>query len=127
MIMVLIHWCIKPQQVEIDAFLKFWKQTAIVEDRAGLIGEFLSEVSTKQEYEYITWDIGGDNINYKSFVNVGMWDDPDAFHEQIAKYFNDNKPLQSFESQRRRRTLLKPKCWRLGDSPLPVHDSGGVM
>ena len=128
MIIVLIKWKIKNNQQQIDDFLKFWRQEATIQDRKGLVGEFLSEIGSKEKYKYITWEFErpkGDT--YTIFVNVGIWADPTAFFEQVGKYFDDEKPLQPFEAERRVRTVLEPKCWRIGDAPLPVHDSGGVL
>lgn len=128
MVIVLIKWKVRPQQRDIDAFLTFWNQEAIVQDRRGLIGEFLSEVETTESYPYITWDVGEEKLDaYKVYVNVGMWADATSFHEQIAQYFNDEKPLKGFEVERRIRTVLLPRCWRMGDALLPIHDSGGVL
>lgn len=128
MIVVLIHWRIRPAQKHIDAFLAFWRSSAVVDDRRGLAGEFLSETLTGKDFPYITWDIDADNPgNYKSFVNVGLWADERAFQDQIAVHFNDRKPLLSFEQHRRRRIVLRPRCWRMGDGSLPFHDSGGVV
>ena len=128
MIIVLIKWKIKNKQEQIGAFLNFWKQEAIVQDRKGLVGEFLSEIGSRERYAYTTWAFEEpERDTYKIFVNVAIWDDADAFEEQIAKYFNDKKPLESFEAERRVRMVLEPACWRMGDAPLPIHDSGGVL
>ena len=76
----------------------------------------------------MTWEFDkakGDT--YKTFVNVAIWDNADAFQEQIGKYFNDDNPLKDFEAERRVRMVLEPVCWRMGDASLPKHDSGGVL
>ena len=128
MIIVLIKWKIENKQDRINAFLNFWRKEAVVQDRKGLVGEFLSEIGSKAQYDYITWDFEqpvGDT--YKIFVNVAIWDDGEAFQEQISQYFNDKKPLMGFEAERRVRTVLEPACWRMGDAPLPIHDSGGIL
>lgn len=128
MIIVLIHWRIKPEQEHVDAFLDFWRTKAIVEDRTGLVGEFLSETLAPGDFPYITWHIDPDNLgDHKSFVNVGTWADENAFQKQIGNKFNDDKPMLSFEKYRRRRMVVRPKCWRMGDGRLPIHDSGGVL
>lgn len=128
MVIVVIKWKIRSQQTDIDEFLAFWKKEAIVQDRRGLIGEFLSEVGTSESYPYITWDVGAEKLDaYKVYVNVGMWTDATSFHEQVAQYFNDEKPPKGFEVERRIRTVLLPRCWRMGDALLPIHDSGGVL
>ena len=128
MIIVLIKWKIENKQEQIDAFRNFWKLEAVVQDRKGLVGEFLSEIGSRERYGYTTWafeEPEGDT--YKIFVNVAVWADADFFREQIGKYFNDKKPLESFEAERRVRAVLEPACWRMGDASLPKHDSGGVL
>ena len=128
MIIVLIKWKIKNKRKKIDAFLNFWKQEAVVQDRKGLVGEFLSEIGSRERYDYITWDFEKpEGDTYKIFVNVALWPDADAFQEQIGKYFNDKKPPKAFEAERRVRTVLEPACWRMGDAALPKHDSGRVL
>ena len=128
MIIVMIKWKILNKQAKIDAFLDFWKQEVVVQNRIGLVGEFLSEIGSRERYNYITWDFEKpDGDTYKIFINVAIWADADAFQEQIGKYFNDKKPLKAFEAERRVRTVLEPACWRMGDASLPKHDSGGVL
>lgn len=125
MVIVLIHWKINPACVQ--EFLEFWRKKAVVQDRRGLIGEFLSEPCHSSEFPWVTWDLSGHEGVYRSFVNVGLWHNPDDFHRQIAMYFNDQTPPKSFESERRVRTVMRPQCWRMGDARLPVRDSGGVL
>ena len=128
MIIVLIKWKIENKQEKLDAFQEFWKQEAVVQDRKGLVGEFLSEIGPRERYDYITWDFEkpeGDAC--KIFVNVAIWADAGAFQEQIGQYFNDNNPLKDFEAERRVRTVLEPTCWRIGDASLSKHDSDGVL
>ena len=47
MIIVMIKWKIENKQAKIDAFLDFWKQEVVVQDRKGLVGEFLSEIGSR--------------------------------------------------------------------------------
>ena len=124
---VMIRWKIKSGPKHEAKFLKFWRKKAFVQDRTGLVGEFLSTVGNKTDFPYITWDIDDDVDDYKTFVNVGIWADAQKFHDQIGQYFNDGKPTKDFEFERRVRTVLEPACWRMGDSALPTHDSGGVL
>jgi hypothetical protein len=123
MVIALIHWRIKPDETSIADFLKFWREQATVSDRAGLVGEFLSEAAKLTDYPYITWHLDHDHLgNFKSYVNVGIWTDETAFHEQIAKNFNDDKPMLPFEAFRRRRVIIKPDSWRIGKAALPNAD-----
>lgn len=127
MIIVLIHWKIKPEPNMVKEFLKFWKEAAVVSDRGGLVGEFLTEAHSTAEYGWISWQLTGCEGKYRSFINVGYWNSAEEFHAQIGKHFGTSAELKEFEAERRVRTVLTPKCWRMGDSALPVHDSGGVL
>lgn len=64
--------------------------------------------------------------NFKSYVTIGLWVDAANFQEQVAQYFNDDKPLLEFEKYRRRRVIFEPVGWRVGETPLPSGDSAGV-
>ena len=122
MVIVLIQWKIKPGQEA--AFRQHWEQNLPIEDRTGLVGEFLCEPGSE---EYITWcfpDSG--DAPCTVFVNVGIWADPDAFHDQIAQYFNDDKEPQPFEAARRVRTVLHPLSCRMGAALLPEGSTPGV-
>ncbi len=125
MVIVVIKWSIKPDRVE--AFHRFWSQEARVQDRLGLVGEFLSEVGSKDDYPYITWILDDQGAEASQvYVNVGIWTDSNAFREQIARYFNDDGPTKEFEAVRRIRTVLIPKWRRIGGATLPAEDSSGV-
>ena len=135
MIIVLIYWRIKPEQKAIDAFQKYWKEVAAIEDRTGLIGEFLCEAESFGARKWITWNLGpaisendgaDDKETFRAFINVGLWKNADTFNRQVGRYFNDTDPPKDFEQKRRLRVLLNPKAWRMGDFKLPIHDSGGV-
>ena len=82
MVIALIHWKIKPDMA--DEFRDYWRKEAVVQDRRGLIGEFLSEACHTGEFPWITWDLAGCEDVYRSFVNVGMWSDAGEFHDQIV-------------------------------------------
>ena len=125
MVIALIHWKIKPDMV--GKFREYWRKTVVVQDRKGLIGEFLSEACHTSEFRWITWDLTGCEGVYRSFINVGMWDNAEDFHEQIGKYFKEGAERLDFEHCPRTRTILRPDSWRIGDSSLPLHDSGGTL
>lgn len=125
MVIVVIHWKIKPDMV--DEFLDFWKTSAVISDRTGLIGEFLSEGHSTAEFDWITWPMTGREGIYRSFVTVGYWNSGDEFQAQVGRYFETSTGPQDFEAEPRLRTALKPKVWRIGDSRLPIHDSHGEL
>ena len=113
---VLIEWRIKKGEEE--QFLEYWSKRALVRDRSGLIGEFLSRVESPQEYPWITWEL---DERWTTFVNVGMWREASDFEEQIGCYMNETRPPMSFEAARRRRVLVAPERWRLGETGLPAY------
>ena len=127
MIIVLIEWKIKPEPEMVEKFLRFWKKKAVVSDRRGLIGEFLTEAHSTAEYGWITWQLTGCEGKYRSFINIGYWSSAEEFHAQVGKYFETSARLKEFEAEPRVRAVLKPNCWRIGDGTLPIHDSGGVL
>src|SRR4051812_19698334 len=93
MIVVLIHWRIKPDGQNIAAFLSHWKTRNNIVNRKGLIAEFLSDSLPIAKFPFITWHLDGDSLgDHKSYVTVGLWADAKEFKKQIAKYFNDGKP-----------------------------------
>ena len=133
MIIVFIDWYIKPDKV--DEFLTFWKQEAKIENRNGLIGEFLSKPADIKYKSWITWHMAAcipadssthDEPCYERFINIGLWMEEKSFEDAVAKYFNDNNPCKDFEAKRRRRALLTPEAWRIGQGKLPGDDSEGV-
>jgi hypothetical protein len=127
MIVALIHWRIRPNDDSKNAFMEHWKTNNSIADRAGLIAEFLSDSLKIADFPWITWHLDSESLgNFKSYVTVGLWQDSDAFKEQVSRYFNDDKPMESFEKYRRRRVIFRPVGWRIGETPLPDKDSKGV-
>lgn len=128
MLAALIHWRVKPEQEHVDAFLDHWKNNNRVDDRRGLIAEFLSDPLDTKSFPHVTWHLDGESLgDFKSYVTVGLWSDADEFEKQIAQHFNDGQPLKSFEKYRRRRVVFHPVGWRVGDGDLPEGDSEGVV
>lgn len=128
MIIVLIHWRIKPEPEEQAKFIRHWKIENAVKSRKGLVAEFLSDTLTMAQFPRVTWHLDPESTgDFKSYVTVGMWDDTTAFEEQIGQYFNDDKPMFPFEKYRRRRVAFDPIEWRIGEGKLPTQDSDGVL
>ena len=127
MINALIHGRVKLGEENTAAFLKHWQTRNTIANRSGLVAEFLSDSLPMSQFPFITWHLDSDSLgNFKSYVTVGFWQDSDAFKDQVAAYFNDDKPLLDFEQYRRRRVILKPVHWRIGQANLPIGDSDGV-
>jgi hypothetical protein len=105
--------------------MKYWREAVPVEDRSMMVGEFLSEPTGNEKFPWVTEDLR--NRDASRFINVGLWASAEAFHMQIARYFDPAAGKRSFEFELRRRALLTPACWRMGDWQLPIHDSEGVL
>ena len=83
MVIVLIHWKIKPDKV--DDFYCHWQRKTVVHDREGLIGEFLSEGCHTSEFPWITWDLTGCGGLYRLFINVGIWSSTSKATDEMQK------------------------------------------
>lgn len=117
MVIVLIRWFIKPNRVA--DFFEYWQTKAIIEDKSGLIGEFLSEPIPAHAFTYKVDDLTDPNGEHLEFNNVGLWESVDAFEEAVAHMFNDDAPLLDFEVAKRKRTILAPRHYRIGEAELP--------
>ena len=113
MIIVLIHWRIKPTAKA--EFLTWWENTAVVKNKENLIGEFLSAPMPADQFKFAVDDLSPkqDEPLHTAFVNVGLWKDWQCFFDEVGHNFNDEKPMP-FESARRTRTILDPQTWRRG-------------
>lgn len=128
MIIALIHWRIQPDELSRAAFLHHWKTNNTIGDRSGLIAEFLSDSLPMSAFPYITWHLDSESLgDFKSYVTAGLWNDAEAFGDQVAAYFNDEKPMLPFEKYRRRRVIFRPVSWRIGQTSLPANDSPEVL
>lgn len=116
---VIVEWRIRKGHEA--AFLDYWSQNQVIEDRSGLIGEYLSHVENQRDCQWITLEFGAD---WTTYVNVGFWSDADAFRRQIGPKINDQRPALSFEHEKHRRLFLCPDRWRVGGAMLPTasHD-----
>jgi Antibiotic biosynthesis monooxygenase len=124
---VLVHWRVKPDEESVNAFLDHWREKNTIENREGLVGEFLSEVLSPKDFPDTTWHLDPESLgDCRSFVNVAVWRDAQDFHDQIAKHYNDKRPMLPFEKYRRRRLVAESGDWRIGKYPLPNSDSVGV-
>ena len=80
----------------------------------------MSDTLPIANFPYITWHLDPESLgNFKSYVTIGLWVDAENFQEQVAQYFNDDRPLLEFEKYRRRRVIFEPVGWRVGETPLP--------
>lgn len=119
---VIVHWKIKPgREAE---FLNYWSTRSVVEDRSGLVSEYLSSIESRDLAPWINWQRL--SPAYISYFNVGIWHDLTAFQDQIGQYIDNNRSPLPFEAERRERVLLAPEAWRIGRSTLPMVDAPGV-
>lgn len=128
MIVALVLWRIRAEAR--PNFLQMWREVFRVEDRGGLIGEFLSEPIDTDDPRLRTLDlagIGSKTANKLILVNVGFWETVEAFDEQVGRFMKSADADKSdFEYEVRLRALLSPIAWRRGDALLPAEDSLGV-
>ena len=119
---VVVHWKVKPGREQ--EFLDYWSQRAAVQDRSGLVAEFLSGVEDRDKYPWINWR--SLDPRWTSYFNVGLWRDAAAFQEQVGRFIDNARPPLDFEADRRERVLVEPRRWRVGASGLPAADPPGV-
>ena len=125
MFIILIHWRIIPGSE--DDFVLHWKTENSIANTENLVHEFLSKSLPASDKSYTTWHLDEASLgDHTSYLTVGVWDDGEAFQNEIAKYFNDNKPLLPFEKYRRRRVAFDPVDWRVGSAIAPDKSSKGV-
>jgi hypothetical protein len=108
---VLVEWRIKKGREK--EFLDYWSTQATIKDRTGLIAEYLSRVEDEKQYPWMIWSL---DPNWTTFVNVGFWRNGADFQEQIGRFIDNSRPPQAFEAERRRRVLVAPERWRVGDA-----------
>jgi len=113
---VLVEWRIKKGREQ--EFLDYWSTRATVEDRSGLVSEFLSRVEDRNQFPWMVWEF---DPGWTTFVNVGFWRSGADFQQQIGRFIDNSKPPMDFEAQRRRRILVAPERWRIGKAqPIPT-------
>lgn len=83
MIAVLIHWRIKPTPQAEQAFFDFWMKVAMIDDKTGLVGEFLSQPLPAGQFPFLVDDLshGPMDIDWRRFVNIGLWRDWQSFYD----------------------------------------------
>jgi hypothetical protein len=125
LILVLIHWRIKPTPDAEKSFFDYWTTMALINDKSNLTGEFLSAPLPANQFPFRVDDLffGHGLLDCRHFINVGIWKDWESFYEQVGKYINDDQPILDFEAERRTRTVLKVQHWRIGQWPLPDRGS----
>lgn len=122
MIIAIIHWRIKPTDVHVQAFLSKWAHE-LLPPREILVGEFLSVPLSPDEVGFPNSDLGlGSREEYRSFINVGMWESTEAFRREVYEPFGKRTELYDFEVDFPERLILGPLMWRVGVHPMPKAD-----
>ena len=106
MIIVLIHWRIKPSDEAVSQFQEWRKNVATIKNKANLLGEFLSTPLPATCFKFAVDDLTQES-NCRHFINVGLWKDWESFEAEVGHNFNDNNSLEEFEAYRRNRTILE--------------------
>ncbi len=121
MCIVLIEWQIKPTQRAVVEFMEYWTTKATIEEKTGLVGEFLSAPVPADE---LSLSVRVDDLGASDeapgawrFVNVGLWENFQTFYRQVGHLMSDKE--QEFEAGPRRRVFLEPQQWRRGGWELP--------
>ena len=118
---ILVEWRIKKGRE--DEFLDYWSTRATIEDRTGLVGEFLSRVEDQNQFPWMVWNL---DPAWTTFVNVGVWRNGADFQQQIGRFIDNSRPPLAFEADKRRRVLVAPERWRIGATPLLSSDHPSV-
>lgn len=118
---VMIHWRIKLGPDNREMFLDDWSRKFKLDERANLVGEFLSEPLTKEEIDFDCKTFE-DSPEYTSFFNVGLWRDAASFETEVYGRIAHDRPLEEYEYDYPERMVLRPRYWRIGDLQLPKQD-----
>lgn len=95
MIAVLIHWRIKATEAAEKEFFDYWTKVAKINDKANLVGEFLSTPLPANNFPFRVDDLslGHGVLDCKHFLNIGFWKDWESFYEQVGKNMSDDEPM----------------------------------
>lgn len=111
MVIILVHWLIKPDFEE--RFTKFW-ETMKVDPSTGLYQEILTAPDNDvKDSKFHTFSL--ENPNYKTYINIGIWNSLNDFDAAIRNYIPVPKlvngkqvvEMEEFEFKIRERIVLK--------------------
>ncbi len=124
MIIVIIHWKIHPNDEARRQFFKHWEETLKLDERANVVGEYLSEPLSPEQVQFPCVALNVPlSPKYQSFFNVGIWKDVESFKKQIIDpYVGATPKTAPFEYEYRERMILSPVSWRAGAYELPISD-----
>ena len=121
MVIVVIHWKIRPDEESVQAFREQWRtmEPPFTEHYSA---EFLSEPLAPEQVGFActTFNVSSD-VRYRSFFNVAVWTDAETFREDILGKVVAGRPKrEDFEFDHRERMVLRPVMSRPGELPLPL-------
>lgn len=136
MVIVMVHWLIKPGYENEQAFREMWQEMKI-DPNTGLYREFLTKVEAAEDEKFNSFSIT--NPSYVTYINIGIWKDIKSFDEAVGKYIAKpeiRKPLEGplkgeemlavyrhkFEFKVRERVILSKVQDRAGALELPKAD-----
>jgi hypothetical protein len=121
MVVILVHWLIKPDKEQ--EFIARWEGMRVQVD-SGLYREIFTTPETEiQSLKYHTF--GLESPNYRTYINIGIWNSIEEFDRAIGKYIPEVKhqngkqviELEDFEFKLRERLVLKVVKTRGKDLP----------
>ena len=126
MVILLIHWKIRPDPTSVQAFRKWWKDHGLP-NPGNFSGEYLSEPLTRDVagFPCTTFNMSTD-ARFRSFFNIAIWKDQSAFRRDVIdRVVEGHKEMEDFEFDHRERMVLEPLMSRPGKLPLP--DGPGLV
>jgi hypothetical protein len=124
-VVILVHWLIKTGMEE--KFQSRWKQMSVGTD-SGLYREILTKVDVRPSNpKFHTFSVG--DPFYSTFINIGMWENVEAFDRAVGKHIPEARivqkrgrqiytiELEEFEFKLRERVILEVVSDRGGQLP----------
>lgn len=136
MIVIMVHWLIKPGIENEQAFKAMW-ESMTVDPNSGLYREFLTKTEVAEDSKFNTFSLT--NPAYVTYINIGFWKDVASFDAAVGKYIAGpelRKPLggsmkdtemlavyrHKFEFKIRERIILSKVSDRQGALQFPQAD-----
>jgi len=114
----LVYWQIWRDMEE--EFLRYWEHKLPLEEKTGLVGEFLSRVV--EPHGEFDWQLGSARRDVVTYLNVGVWRDEESFARAVLRderWLTERRPdpakPQPFEACPRTRLVAEPRLRRSGE------------
>ena len=126
MVIVIVKWYIITGKE--DMFKQTWIDIMEPVIKKGLFREFFSKPIDSVKEKYHTLDV--ESSHYSTYINVGLWENVDAFDEAIGNFILGRKPhdkdpqkqfmeIYEFEYKLRERIVMTVEENRAGEWSLP--------